>query len=469
MTTGELHLEESGVWVTAGETLGDGGEGVVSAVDGNAEIAIKRRVDGLPLPEREARRLRALIDLALPERPTGDPKFVCAWPREIVRDKFGRPVGFAMRRAPGKPLRVSALLSVGGREQRTPNLSFALTTSIAAGILRLADACHQLGVVFCDLNDRGILLADNQELWLIDLDSVQFLTPQGIGYLSGTFTPDYLPPEANPASFDQRPRTVAEDNYTLSYLAFRILMAGFEPYDGRRLDGQPVDLAEHARAGFYAYSSNGSPVKPPLRAPSVDVLSAEVARLFERTFVAGAADPSQRASAAELADALDRQAAALTPCAGRRTHLTAAWPACPWCEWEQRVGISDAGTAARSAGRNTFRNIPAAGSPPTPNPRPAPPRPWPGVPTRQPTPPGALNPVPVRQRRPVNWPIAVRNLLGNHPGYLSEMLLTLHWPAWLDGDGRKVAAGIAVAIAIAWLLTAAAGAAVVDTPREMIR
>lgn len=472
MGTVDLHLEESDVWVTPGQTLGEGGEGVVRAVQGHPYVAVKQRLDGQPLPGREVKRLRALIALNLPDCPTNDTKLMCAWPREIVSDSQGHAVGFAMRRAPGKPLRLSALLSIGGREKHTPNLSFALTTKLAADVLRIAHACHALGIVLCDVNDRGILLADNRELWLIDLDSVQFAAADGTGYLSATHMPDYLAPESDPATFDSSPRTVAEDTYTLSYLAFRILMAGFEPYDGRRPDRRPVDLAEHAKSGFYAYSSNGSPVEPPLRAPSIGVLSPEVAGLFERTFVAGAVDPSIRTGTRELAQALDRQASAFVPCGGRRTHFIAAGPVCPWCEWEQRIGIVSPSDAAERRDRApninpVLKRANAVGHRPLPA-RKAP-QPAHGVAVAHPKPSGNPAPLSGMERRPVNWPPAVHDLIARQSGGLSTWLLALHWPAWLDSDGRKIAVGIVVAITVAWLLFAVtANAAVAQTAKETI-
>jgi DNA-binding helix-hairpin-helix protein with protein kinase domain len=200
---------------------------------------------------------------------------------------------------------------------------------------------------------------------LIDLDSVQFVDRHGVGYLSPLHTEEYLAPELDPATLNHRPRQPQADLYALAFLLFQLLMAGFEPYTGRRKDGQLNDLAQQSRDGAYAYGRKVTEIAPPRKAPPISVLSSELRGLFEQTFVDGARDPGRRASARTLEQALRRQARALLPCNGMRTHHTLNPHACEWCQWEQRVGLVTRAAPTRPAGRPA-----RAGARPAPFPTP---------------------------------------------------------------------------------------------------
>lgn len=330
--------------VTLGKELGRGAEGIVYAVAERSKEAVKMKRDGAPLDHREVERLAALIDLGLATEPTPDPRLSCAWPTELVSGADGRPVGFSMKRAPFAPIRLARMLSVPSREQLAPNLSFQTVSEIGANLACLVGAIHAGpgSVVLCDLNDRGVLLGPGGELMLADLDSAQFVDAAGVGYLSPLHTEDYLAPELVGLDLNGSPRERSSDDYSLAYLLFRTLMIGFSPYDGRRTDGQPADLAKHGAAGLYAYGAGASEIRPPSKSPSIDVLSADVKDLFERAFVAGAADPTARPTAGEFEVALRRQAQSLVRCSGPRAHMSIASGSgeCEWCKWESGIGLS---------------------------------------------------------------------------------------------------------------------------------
>lgn len=205
-----------------------------------------------------------------------------------------------MRRAPKRSLRLAALLLPRKREEVAPNLSFATVSELAADIAELIHAVEGLNVTVCDLNERGILLLPDNSIMLIDLDSVQFIDRRGLGYLSPLYTEECLAPELDPHRLNEVPRAADHVHYALAFLLFRVLMVGFEPYTGRRKDGAPNDLAEQSRNGSFAYSERVDSLAPPLRAPSIEVMSSELRNLFERTFVDGAREPAMRASASAL-------------------------------------------------------------------------------------------------------------------------------------------------------------------------
>lgn len=280
---------------------GVGGEGAVYIAprpkDGK-EIAVKIFSDRKLESDREI--LPRKIDAMVLMGRTSGKKLVghpmLAWPRLSVYNRDGRWIGYAMRRAKGKPL--SRLAHPMLYRDHFPGMDREKVAKMLVQLLNGVQILHNHQVCIGDVNLNNFLWDGAGDPCFIDVDSFQIE-----GFPCPVGRPEMTPPEhlggGSPIHFDKIVRTRESDFFSLGILVFQCLMLGRHPYEHIG-GGSPV---ENLRKGHFPYASGGSApgTKGGIPAgPWYKIWSHYTHNLknaFVRAFKDGAADPSKRPSA----------------------------------------------------------------------------------------------------------------------------------------------------------------------------
>jgi hypothetical protein len=154
----DLWLGKSRLRLSGADEIGSGGE---ARVFRHKDLAIKIFELDLARTKAKAEKLRAF--------PAGLPASVVQ-PLELVRDRAGAVVGYAMRRIDG----AQPLFRYAQRSWREGVASNAEVLGLFRALAQTIGALHARGVVVGDLNDGNVLC--DATPWLIDVDSMQFGT-----------------------------------------------------------------------------------------------------------------------------------------------------------------------------------------------------------------------------------------------------------------------------------------------------
>jgi hypothetical protein len=325
--------------VTAVRRIGRGAAAEVWTIAERKDLVLKLYVGELP-PEEEAK-MRDLISAGFPVRVPGFPHLLAAWPQDIAFDGSGAMVGLLVPRAKGDT-KFSVLAYPSEREKRVSNLSYELVLRWVHGACVLTSFVHHHGVVLCDANGRNFLGGGRGAVSLIDLDSAQFSGANGRLWRSPWFSVEYLAPELHGVDLRKTARTAAHDDFAVFVLVFEMLFCGRGPFDG--VHGDPSSTPSlRAREGQFAYAGTVADFQPPPMAPSWNIVGPELAAQFHRAFSVGSAGASQRPTVKELGDGISATISELVKCGGPRTHYyPRSARGCPWCSYEQRIGIARA-------------------------------------------------------------------------------------------------------------------------------
>jgi tetratricopeptide (TPR) repeat protein len=153
-----------------------------------------------------------------------------------------------------------------------------------------------------DVQVRNILLNMRGQVRIIDCDSFQITTPQGVTYPCSVGMEDFLAPELQGSGKRGGRRTVEQDNFAIAVIFFLLLFHGRHPFAGRPPGNQDMTLGEKIQRKLYAYSkASNRRLMPPGAQHPEDVLPAKMVNLFEQAFT-----KSQRPSAETWYKALKR-------------------------------------------------------------------------------------------------------------------------------------------------------------------
>lgn len=136
-----------------------------------------------------------------------------AAPHEIMYDEKGRAVGFSMPKMPGKSLYDIHMGRVEGYNEKEVLKSLALL------LLEL----HNMHILVSDLSMRNILVGANNEVYLVDCDSVQIM-----GYPGGYVTPEFQHRDLgnqDPESCLRHPRY---ESFSFAVISFLYKFSAFE-------------------------------------------------------------------------------------------------------------------------------------------------------------------------------------------------------------------------------------------------
>ncbi|HJT76550.1 MAG TPA: hypothetical protein VJ739_05045, partial [Gemmataceae bacterium] len=256
-----------------------------------------------------------------------------AWPTATLHDGPGGLLcGFLMPRFAGaRPLHT--LYSPAHRRTAFPFADWAFLIHTAMNMAIAFDAVHGRGHVVGDVNQSNVLVTERALVCLIDCDSFQVrgdgrLFPCEVG------VSPFTPPELQGKNFREVLRTANHDRFGLAVLIFHLLFMGRHPFAGRFLGKGEMPLEQAIEEYRFAYGKDAAALQmaPPPGALPLDVLSPELAALFERAFGRGSEEDGARPAAAEWQTALAAFERGLRPCSADGGHKVPAHRAeCPWC------------------------------------------------------------------------------------------------------------------------------------------
>lgn len=337
--------------VRLGSRLGGGGEGEVYEVEGSLDAA-KIYAPAERTAERQAK-LEVMIEHA-PEDPTRDlGHATLAWPRDLLFD--GAFVGFLMPRVePGCPKLTRFI-----HPSLYPDLfSWRHQIEIAANLAGGLAALHAAGYVVGDLKGENVHVTPSCLVTFVDCDSIQLRDPAtGRVFRCPKGTAEYTAPELQGVDFRTVDRTESSDAFALAVMICQLLMAGTHPFAGGR---GPTREENISRSESFLLGG-----RPPLTAPPASVIPPEVRALLTACF---RNRPKDRPAAREIAEALAASRDRIILCQRRPDHHAYGdqLASCPWCEYEQRVGIDPYGPKPKPVPAPQRRAPQWAGAPSSP-------------------------------------------------------------------------------------------------------
>lgn len=285
--------------------------------------------DVAPDGEKQATLRRRLADVHLLPLPD----LHVAQPLAMLRDH----VGYTMRLLKGMvPIRsliadpgernlAEFYLSTGGLGRRLELLANA------AGIL---SRIHAVPLVYADISPNNIFVSeqkDANEVWLIDLDNLDYLSANA----NGVYTPGFGAPEVVTG---RAGASTLSDSYAFAVLAFWVL-AQVHPFlgdfvdEGGWDDDGDLDREELAFRGDAPWieDTQEDSNRTSKGIPRHLVLSKPVRELFERAFEEGRIDRTKRPSMANWAEVLRRAADRIVSCDACGSSFDVTAGNCPFC------------------------------------------------------------------------------------------------------------------------------------------
>ena len=313
-------------------TLGAGGEALVFAVPGDAQIVAK--VYRRPLPAHASKLASMLAN------PPADPMAAqghvsIAWPTDVLQTADGtrRIVGFIMPRADGERALIE-FYNPTARRQQCPLFNYLYLHRTARNLASAVRAVHHRGYVIGDLNEMNILVTDTALVTLVDCDSFQVRDVQShTVHRCPVGRPEFTPPELQGKTFRDLDRNPEHDLFGLGVLVFQLLMEGTHPFSGVYTgEGEPPPYEARIMRGEFTYGTRPVPYRVMPAALPFGTLHTRLQELFLRCFEEGHSNPQARPDAETWVTALQAAEDALAECAVNDQHrYSNHLDACPWC------------------------------------------------------------------------------------------------------------------------------------------
>lgn len=319
-----------------GRKLGTGGEGSVFELNPSEQNFVVK-VYHHPINPDKQKKLACMVhecDDAL--------KQVAAWPIASLHDGRGGPVrGFLMPKISGFEA-IHNLYGPTHRKQIFPKADWAFLVNTSRNLAAAFAIIHAHGHVVADVNQGNVVVATNSFVKLIDCDSFQ-ISISGKKYLCEVGVAHFTPPELqNINTFRATERTHNHDNFGLALLCFHLLFMGRHPFSGVYSGKEEMPIERAIREFRFAFSKNASlkGMRPPPDSIGLDVISPELALLFERAFSEEGTQSNRRPNARDWMLALDQLKSEIRTCQIEPIHkYYGRLNSCPWCSLEQKSGI----------------------------------------------------------------------------------------------------------------------------------
>lgn len=229
-----------------GKMLGGGGEGSVYALENHPPIAIKVFAE---TPNKEFKVKKLLAQLETKDKIRSD---YIIWPKELVCDKDGNVLGYAMKRvSDGIPM--SRLAHAMLWRDYFPSINRGSIADLLVKLCRIIEDLHKNEIIIGDMNLDNILVSSNStRVHLIDTDSMQ-IKANGETYKCLVGRPEFTPPELHGKRFEEIERTVESDLFSLGIISFQALMLGQHPYS---VIGGTSTL-QNIQTGYFPYGRKG--------------------------------------------------------------------------------------------------------------------------------------------------------------------------------------------------------------------
>lgn len=326
------HLAKQFKLMTAGRQIrlagevGRGGEGTVYEIQGDASIVAKILTAHTP---QKISKLKSMPALATPQLLR-----VSAWPKDLLLDDLGNPVGFIMPRI-GQRRDIHELYSPKSRSQSFMEADFRFLVRASINIAKAFAVIHSHGHVIGDVNHGNLLAGPDATVVLIDCDSFQIksgsaLHPCEVG------SPLFTPPELQGLPLHSVKRTENHDLFGLAVLIFHLLFMGRHPFIGRYTgpgDMTPEKaIAEHRFA--YIPNQKQTQMQPPPGTAALDAFGMQIATQFASAF--SPTGRHTRPTALDWIASLESLQKSLRVCPSAAWHhFFNGTRSCPWCEIEK--------------------------------------------------------------------------------------------------------------------------------------
>lgn len=297
-------------------------------------------------PDRDtAAKLRYLVDNPPKVWSNGFVRKAWAWPVDAIVDESGDVIGYVMERVKNA-WPIAELFEPEVRQKRLPRLNTRHLAEVATNLFAVLAATRELGLVLGDCSPNNVLFDSQAGCVVIDIDSAQITTPDGV-LRCKVATPEYLCPSLGRLeNFASVLREPTHDVFSAAAIAYQVMSGGHHFCAGiakPRKGEVPPPIARRVTIGAWPYTTRHDtqmPIKPLKGAPSFDAFNEPLTRLFRRAFDDGFRDPRLRPSAAEFRDELSDYAASLRRCSVNPRHYTnPELRSCSWCDVAKRTGV----------------------------------------------------------------------------------------------------------------------------------
>ena len=215
---GDILYTDDGEQVTLTSLISTGAEGLVFCTQQNKWVAKVYHKGGItPLRWSKLMKMRKL-EL--------DADNIC-WPYRLLFSRENIPVGYLMKKASGTTIS-RAFDGPDAMEKYFPSWTRLHVVDAALSFLHIMDYLHLHGVIVGDIQLKNAMIEDEEHLYLIDIDSVQYQDlPCPVG------TEEFTRPELWDKSFVSFLRRPQDVDYSIAILVFSMLFCGQHPYAQR--------------------------------------------------------------------------------------------------------------------------------------------------------------------------------------------------------------------------------------------
>ena len=332
--------------------LATSGEGQVWHTDWPGYVA---KLYYCPSPDR-IRKLEVMV-----ANPPTDPNAAIshnsfAWPKALLQDGLGRPVGFIM---PEIANSVGLFDVYNPQRRRTvlPGFNWMYLHVTAMNIASITQAIHAKGYVLGDIKPQNILVNNQALPSVIDTDSFQVRDPNtGQVFRCPVGSEGFTPPELLGRDLAQIDQTEGNDRFRLGVI-IHLLLFGDQPFKGVWTGwGESPDPNMLLSQGYWPYGSTTLIQPGPLTIP-LQTVHPEVQQCFLRCFNEGHRNPEQRPTPTEWLKALKLAAADLKACRRVNCHYYSQHRGrCYWCDRKKELGIDVFAKAVLSREQQQARN-----------------------------------------------------------------------------------------------------------------
>ncbi|MBO4927794.1 MAG: hypothetical protein J5379_06040 [Clostridiales bacterium] len=217
-SVGDILYTDDEEQITLTSLISTGAEGLVFCTQHSKWVAKVYHRGGItPLRWYKLMKMR---DLGL------DADNVC-WPYKLLFSRNHVPVGYLMKKASGTTIS-RAFDGPDAMEKYFPSWTRLHVVDSTLSFLRIMDYLHLHGVIAGDIQLKNAMIEDEEHLYLIDIDSIQYQDlPCPVG------TEEFTRPELWGKSFVSFLRRPQDEDYSIAILVFSMLFCGQHPYAQR--------------------------------------------------------------------------------------------------------------------------------------------------------------------------------------------------------------------------------------------
>ncbi|MBR5973936.1 MAG: hypothetical protein IK020_02010 [Clostridiales bacterium] len=215
---GDILYTDDNEQVTLTSLISTGAEGLVFCTQQNKWVAKVYHKGGItPLRWYKLMKMRTLEI---------DADNIC-WPHRLLFSREHIPVGYLMKKASGTTIS-RAFDGPDAMEKYFPSWTRLHVVDSALSFLHIMDYLHLHGVIVGDIQLKNAMIEDEEHLYLIDIDSIQYQDlPCPVG------TEEFTRPELWDKSFVSFLRRPQDEDYSIAILVFSMLFCGQHPYAQR--------------------------------------------------------------------------------------------------------------------------------------------------------------------------------------------------------------------------------------------